>query len=279
MLATVGNQIAVAIERARLFGQMEAQVRERTEAWQAERKLLSAVVNTSGALVCMVDTVGVIRLFNPACEAAMGWPAAEAIGRPCWEVFRKAGGSPALEHFFSAPPQHTRPSQVRGQWLARDGAPRAIIWSTTWLRKPDDTIEYFLGTGVDVTELRGAEEKVRYLSSFDALTGLPNRMLLRECVRGLQQSVAAGGQVLGFVLLELERLRLIGENLGNGAEQAMVVQVAARLQQWERGGASVARIGERRSTCRRASSPGISPRRWRASSPKPAWRRTCSNSN
>ena len=245
VLGTVGNQIAVAIERARLFGQMEAQVRERTEAWQAERKLLSAVVNTSGALVCMVDTAGLIRLFNPACEAAMGWPAAEAIGRPCWEVFPKSEGSLGLKHFFSAPPEHTRPSHVRGEWLARDGAARSIIWSTTWLRKPDDSIEYFLGTGVDVTELRGAEEKVRYLSSFDALTGLPNRILLRERVRGLQQSAAAGGQVMGFLLLEPERLRLIGENLGNGAEQAMVLQVAARLQQWVHGGACVARIGER----------------------------------
>jgi PAS domain S-box-containing protein/diguanylate cyclase (GGDEF)-like protein len=245
VLETVGNQIAVAIERARLFGHMEAQVKERTDAWQSERDLLSAVVNTSGALVCMVDAAGMIRMFNPACEETMGWTAAEAIGRPCWEVFPRASGKPGLRQFFDQPPENTKPSQARGEWLARDGEVRSIIWSTTWLKKPDGSVEYFLGTGVDTTELRGAEEKLNYLSNFDVLTGLPNRILLRDRVRQLQEKVVANQQVMGFLLLKPERLGLIGESLGVEAEQAMLVQIAERLGQWGQGEASVARVGER----------------------------------
>ncbi|MDL2354041.1 MAG: EAL domain-containing protein [Pseudomonadota bacterium] len=245
VLETVGNQIAVAIERARLYGSMEAQVKERTEAWQSERNLLAAVVNTSGALVCMVDPDGVIRRFNPACEESMGWPALEAIGRNCWDVFPKASGSPGLERFFDHAPLQSKPTQVRGQWLARDGSARAIIWSTTWLSRPDGTLEYFLGTGVDVTELRGAEEKVRFLSNFDALTGLPNRILMRDRVHQLQEKVVASKQVMGLLLIEPERLRRIGESLGNDAAQAMLVQIAERLAQWGQEEASVARVGER----------------------------------
>lgn len=244
VLETVGNQIAVAVERARLYGDMEAQVKERTAAWQSERNLLSAVVNTSGALVCMVDAAGIIRLFNPACEESMGWAAAEVIGKPCWQVFRKASGKAGLCEFFDSVPEHTKPSQVRGEWLAKDGAVRSIIWSATWLRKPDDSIEYFLGTGVDVTELRGAEEKLRYVSNFDTLTGLPNRLLMRDRVRQLQEKVVASKQVLGYLLLKPERLGLIGESLGIEAEQAMLLQMAARLGQWSCGDTSVARVGE-----------------------------------
>ena len=260
----VGKKCDIATERARLFGQMEAQVVERTAAWQAERKLLSAVVNTSGALVCMVDAAGLIRLFNPACEQVMGWPAVEAIGRPCWEVFCRVGGSQSLARFFEQPQRRAPPSQVHGQWLARDGSPRAIIWSTTLLRKDDNAtdepcdaaVELFLGTGLDVTELRGAEEKLRYLNNYDPLTGLPNRILLRERFGRMRERLAAA-QVMGLLMLKPERLRLIGESLGAGAEQAMVLQIAARLAQWgsgtaqdgPQGGArhhhtSVARIGE-----------------------------------
>ena len=245
VLETVGSQIAVAIERARLFGHMEAQVKERTDAWQSEHELLSAVVNTSGALVCLVDAAGIIRMFNPACEETMGWPAAEAIGQPCWDVFRRASGKPGLQQFFDEPRENTRPSQVRGEWLARDGAVRSIIWSTSWLKKPDGSVEYLLGTGLDTTELRGAEEKLRYLSNFDALTGLPNRILLRDRFRQLQEKVVANDQVMGFLLLKPERLGLIGESLGVEAEQAMLVQIAERLGQWGQGEASVARVGER----------------------------------
>jgi PAS domain S-box-containing protein/diguanylate cyclase (GGDEF)-like protein len=245
LLETVGSQIAVAVERARLYGHMEAQVKERTEAWQSERKLLSAVVNTSGALVCMVDACGIIRMFNPACEETIGWPAAEAIGMPCWDVFREAGGGQRLWQFFQQPPAHSRRAQVRGEWLARDGAERSLIWSAAWLRRPDDTVEYFLGTGLDVTELRGAEEKLRYLSNFDALTGLPNGILMRDRMRQLQEKVAVSGQVIGYLLLHPERLQLVGESLGVDAEQAMLVQIAERLGQWGHGEGCVGRVGER----------------------------------
>jgi PAS domain S-box-containing protein/diguanylate cyclase (GGDEF)-like protein len=245
LLDTVGNQIAVAVERARLYSDMEARVKERTDAWQSERKLLSAVVKTSGALVCMVDAGGTIRMFNPACEQTLGWPAAEAIGMPCWDVFREAGGGRRLWQFFQQRPAHNWPGQVRRELLARDGSVRSLIWSTTWLRKPDDTVEFFLGTGLDVTELRGAEEKLRYLSNFDALTGLPNRILMRDRMRQLEEQVAAGGQVIGYLLLNPERLQRVGESLGIEAEQAMLVQIAERLDQWGHAEASVGRIGER----------------------------------
>ena len=269
VLGTVAHQIAIAIERARLFGRMEAEVRERTLAWQAERKLLSAVVNTSGALVCMVDAAGTIRLFNPACEQVMGWPALDAIGRPSWEVFRRVGGSHALAQFFDQPLVRSPPSQAHGEWLARDGSPRAIIWSTTVLRKdadavagnsagdpeagPDDApAEYFLGTGIDVTELRGAKEKLSYLSNYDPLTGLPNRIMLRERF-GKMREEAASARVIGLLLLEPERLRLVGESLGAGAEQAMVMQIAARLAQWANGGAHGEHFGEHHGGHGRAS--------------------------
>ena len=244
VVETVGNQIAVAVERARLYGHMEAQVKERTAAWQSERKLFLAVVNTTGALVCMVDAAGIIRLFNPACEGTMGWPAAEAIGQPVWEVFHAANGKAGLREFFDMQSRPPVPSQVRGEWLTRDGSVRSIIWSTIGLPGPDDSFEYFLGTGVDVTELRGAEEKLRYVSNFDTLTGLPNRTLMRDRVRQLQEKILASKQVLGYLLLKPERLGLVGESLGIEAEHAMLRQMAARLGQWSSGDTSVARVGE-----------------------------------
>jgi diguanylate cyclase (GGDEF)-like protein/PAS domain S-box-containing protein len=249
LLTTVGSQIAVAVERARLYGSMEAQVKERTAAWQGERKLLSAVVNTSGALVCVIDSASIIRLFNPACEAALGWSAQAAVGRHCAEVLReddgKGGGG--LAALCANPPEHGGPAQFSGQWRSRNGALRAIIWSATWLRHADGGVDYFVCTGVDVTELRGAEEKLRYMSRFDALTGLPNRLVMRDRVRQLQQqdAVTAGRQQVGLLLIKPERLRVIAESLGLDAEQSMLRQAAARLGHRQRGGVSVGRVSER----------------------------------
>jgi PAS domain S-box-containing protein/diguanylate cyclase (GGDEF)-like protein len=243
MFGTIGNQIAVAIERAHLYANMEALVRERTEALQSERNLLSAVVETSGALVVLIDPAGQIVLFNRACETALGWPASDALGRPAWEVFRLDGDESAVRRFLHDLPFEQTPPQVPGQWLARDGTLRSIIWTVTPLHRADGSVEYMLGTGMDTTALRGAQKRLEYVNNFDTLTGLPNRVLLRDRMPQQKAQARTEAKLLGLMLLRCERLHLIRETLGLGAEQALLLQVAARLSSLD-GTDSVARFAE-----------------------------------
>jgi PAS domain S-box-containing protein len=242
VLETVGSQIAVAIERAHLYGNMERLVDERTAALESERALLSAVVNLSGALVCVFDGDGNIRLFNPACEQSSGWRAEEVLGRSFRDLFRRADNAPVE---FNASPAGAVPVQQSGEWLARDGSVRSVIWSSTMLRRADGSVQYVVTTGMDVTELRRAEEKLRYLSNFDRETGLPNDVLLRDRVRQMQARVIDGKPLLGYMLLRMTRLQVIRASLGLEAEQALLRQAASRLSELAHGDLTVARTGER----------------------------------
>jgi PAS domain S-box-containing protein len=242
VLETVGSQIAVAVERAHLYGHMERLVDERTAALESERALLAAVVDTSGALVCVCDGGGAIRLFNPACEQSSGWRAEEVLGRPFQELFHRADGAPALAN---AAPAGAVPAQRRGEWVARDGTVRSMIWTSTFLRRADGSVQYVVTTGMDVTELRRAEERLRYLSNFDRETGLPNEVLLRDRVRQMQARVADGRPLLGFMLVRVTRLEVVKASLGLDAGQALLRQAAARLDGLEQGDVTVARTGER----------------------------------
>jgi PAS domain S-box-containing protein/diguanylate cyclase (GGDEF)-like protein len=242
VLETVGSQVAVAIERAHLYGNMESLVNERTAALESERTLLSTVVNTSGALVSVLDGAGMIRLFNPAFEKSFGWRADEVLGHDFREFFRKADNS---EFAFEPPPAGTPPVQQSGEWLARDGSVRTVIWSSTWLRGADGEVAYVVTSGMDVTELRGTEERLRYLSHFDQETGLPNQLLLRDRVRQMKARVIEGQQVIGYLSVKAARLQAIKATLGLEAEQALLQQVAARFGKLVEGDVAVARTGER----------------------------------
>ncbi|MGO4479316.1 EAL domain-containing protein [Massilia sp. 2TAF26] len=242
VLETVGNQIAVAIERAHLYTHMEGLVRERTTALESERALLSAVVNNSGALVVVLDPQGVVRIFNSAAERSYGWLASEVVGRNFRDFVHQADDQPLS---FDLPTDHGVPVQSRREWYARDGSIITLIWSTTWLRDATGAPQYFVATGIDVTELRGAEERVRYLSNFDPETGLPNEVLLRDRLRQMQARAMEGQQVLGYLLLELPRLLMVKASLGLDAERAVLKQAAERLGRWSQGDATVARTGQR----------------------------------
>jgi PAS domain S-box-containing protein/diguanylate cyclase (GGDEF)-like protein len=230
VLDTIGNQIAIAVERAHLYANMESLVRDRTQALQAERNLLSAVVETTAALVVLTEADGTIRMFNQACANTFGWTLAQAAGRPAWEVFRMKGDEEGLRRFYHDMPLDQLPPQIQGEWLTRSGQARSVIWSTAPLRGADGRIEAIVSTGIDVTELRGAEDRLKYVSNYDTLTGLPNRVLLRDRVRQAKAQALAGNQVMGFLLLHFTRMRMIRETLGTEAEQEMLLQVTKRLE-------------------------------------------------
>ncbi|MDN4053943.1 EAL domain-containing protein [Massilia sp. YIM B02763] len=231
LLDSVAKQVALALERADLYARLEALVVERTADLRSERNRLSAIVETAGALVLLMDAEGRIVMFNRACEETLGWAAQDAIGRPCWDVIRQADDPDAAHRLFDALVADRLPQPVQGEWVARDGSIRSILWNSTVLRREDGSVDYVLGTGIDITQLRGAEERLRYVSNFDTLTGLPNRQLLGERFGELETDALASNKPLGFLLLRFGRMALIRETLGPRAEQVLLQQAAGRLKE------------------------------------------------
>ena len=243
VLGTVGNQIAIAMERAHLYSNSEALVRERTEALQSERNLLSTVMDTTGALVVLCAPDGRISLINRSCEETFGLKTGEALGQPVWEVFTLRSDGKALRRFWHDLPLEEMPRQIQGDWLTRGGELRSVIWSNALIRNAAGGVDGVLCTGMDVTELRGVEDRLRYLSNYDALTGLPNRALLRDRVAQLQEAAQASQEMMGFLVVGLDRLAMVRQTLGDRVERALIADAARRLSSLSAGD-TVARYAE-----------------------------------
>jgi predicted signal transduction protein with EAL and GGDEF domain len=95
----------------------------------------------------------------------------------------------------------------------------------------------------DVTELRKAEEQIRYLAFYDALTGLANRDLFKD---RLQKALAAGvrqNRTMALLLLDLDRFKRINDTLGHEIGDQLLKTIGDRINQCVRGTDSVARFG------------------------------------
>jgi diguanylate cyclase (GGDEF)-like protein len=158
-------------------------------------------------------------------------------------VLRGADDDEVLRRLYDELAAGHLPPRLQGRFRARGGGTRSIIWTHTRLERADGSVEFVLGTGIDTTELRGAEERLRYVSNFDTLTGLPNRLLLRDRLRQMRVQATASGQVLGFMLLRFVRMPLIRETLGPNADQVLVQQAGARMREIGSGDA-VARFSD-----------------------------------
>ncbi|MFG6487363.1 putative bifunctional diguanylate cyclase/phosphodiesterase [Roseateles sp. BYS78W] len=87
-------------------------------------------------------------------------------------------------------------------------------------------------TGIlqDVTDRRQAEDRIRQLAHFDALTGLPNRRQLIWRVERAIESARRGGHEVGLLLIDLDRFKVINDTLGHAAGDELLIEVGRRLR-------------------------------------------------
>ena len=95
----------------------------------------------------------------------------------------------------------------------------------------------------DVTEQRRSEAKIVHMAQHDALTGLPNRVLLRERVERGLTGMRRGDRRLAVLLLDLDRFKDVNDTLGHSMGDKLLQAVADRLRRTVRETDTVARLG------------------------------------
>jgi diguanylate cyclase (GGDEF)-like protein/PAS domain S-box-containing protein len=107
----------------------------------------------------------------------------------------------------------------------------------------DGRITRAVGAHIDLTARKLTEEKLDFLSHFDALTHLPNRDLLRDRLEHALLRVRREGEQLAVLMIDLDRFKTINESLGHTVGDALLQAVATRMQAQMRGGDTLARVG------------------------------------
>jgi len=144
--------------------ELESLVGQRTAELQAERNFVAAVLDTAGALVVVLDRDGHIVRFNRACEQTTGYSFDEVKGHLLWDMLLVPEEVEPVRAVFEElragqfPSQARTGTSVENFWVTKDGQRRLIAWSNTVLLDTTDKVEYVIGTGLDVTERRKAEE-------------------------------------------------------------------------------------------------------------------------
>jgi diguanylate cyclase (GGDEF)-like protein/PAS domain S-box-containing protein len=94
----------------------------------------------------------------------------------------------------------------------------------------------------DISERKAAESKIASMVCHDELTGLPNRVLLRERLEQARTFVERGGSV-AVLSIDLDNFKAVNDTLGHAIGDALLREVAARLQRCVRQNDTVARLG------------------------------------
>lgn len=181
-------------------------------------------------------------LINRAAEKFYGISRAEMVGKTAADIFPQAMAETVTsfdrqlvksnhelfldEHPLCTPSNGTRLAKSKRIAIpGTDGQPR-----------------YVLGVIEDVTERKRDEARITRLTHNDALTDLPNRATFNECFETTIERAAAGDETFALMCVDLDRFKEINDVFGHSIGDALLRQIARRLQSKVEG-AFLARLG------------------------------------
>ncbi|MDQ6950501.1 MAG: diguanylate cyclase [Mariprofundales bacterium] len=219
-------------------------LRDLTQQRESERelRLAATVMDTVPSAIMVADSNSNIRLLNPAFSEITGYTIEEAMGKNP-RILNSGRQSKAFYAKMWA--QILETGRWSGEiWNKRKNGeiyPEFLIINT--MRDKSGAISYYVSTFLDISEQKKLEDKLRYNANHDTLTGLPNRALLAD---RLTQSLTRARRVtsqVGVLFIDIDGFKLVNDNLGHDAGDALLQQISERLCNCVRESDTVARVG------------------------------------
>ncbi|MHC5766017.1 MAG: response regulator [Nostoc sp.] len=183
----------------------EAKERKLTEeTLNQERNFISAVLDTTSALVIVLDPKGQIVRFNQACEKTTGYSFDEVKGRFFWNLFLPPEEMEPVKAVFEQLRSGEAPKEYESHWLTKDGSRRLIVWTNTILQNHEGYVEYIVATGIDISdvfeELRLRQQTEQHLKAEYVTTRiLAESTTINEAMPQILQGIC---ETLGWDLSE-----------------------------------------------------------------------------
>lgn len=208
----------------------------------AQLMLADRIFAHSMEALMITDAQGVIQNVNLAFCRITGYAREEILGKT--PAMMKSGRhDPA---FYTAMWQSVLTTGAwEGEvWDRRKNGEIFPKWlSITVVKDDNGKPQHFIGCFSDISARKAAEERIHHMAHHDPLTGLPNRLLLRERFNHMLELQRRYGQRLGFVFLDLDHFKRVNDSLGHPVGDGLLMAVVGRLRQCLRDSDTLSRLG------------------------------------
>lgn len=205
-------------------------------------RMWSHVVEQSSEGIFVCDPQERILMVNPAFEELTGFSASEALGKTPRML---SSGRQNASFYAELWENVTTRGKWQGEiWNRRKNGQLFAEWlSISAVHGEDGSVAQYVGIFSDITERKVAEERVIHLAQYDALTDLPNRILLIDRLAQALKSAERNHTKVGCIFLDLDHFKAVNDSLGHDVGDLLLQNVARRLSSTVRAGDTVARIG------------------------------------
>jgi diguanylate cyclase (GGDEF)-like protein/PAS domain S-box-containing protein len=212
-----------------------------------EKDRAQVTLNSIGDAVLSTDILGNVVYLNVVAEHMTGWSRKEAVGHPLSDVFQIIDGA---THKPSPNPMELAIQLDKAVGLSancilirRDGYESAIEDSAAPIHDRDGQVTGAVIVFHDVSMARAVVQEMTHLAQHDALTDLPNRMMLNDRLTQAISLARRNHHLLAVLFLDLDGFKNINDSLGHSIGDKLLQCISARLLACVRKSDTVSRQG------------------------------------
>lgn len=205
-------------------------------------RLAATVFENTADAVMITNAEHIIVAVNRTFQLMTGYSADEVLGKGARIIRPSADGKDQYETIVQAlSEQHRWQGEIWNQ--RKNGELYPIEMTVTAIIGSSGAVERHVGVFSDVTYRKAAEEEIRKLAFYDALTRLPNRRLMLDRLGRALTSSARHHRHGALMLIDLDNFKTLNDTLGHDVGDQLLVEAARRLEACIRKDDTVARMG------------------------------------
>ncbi|MCV2350990.1 EAL domain-containing protein [Paucibacter sp. Y2R2-4] len=218
--------------------------RDITKSKLAEARLRQSadVFTYASEGIAISDGSGSLLDVNEAFSRITGYERQQVLGQS-WRVL--FGGSEAMQSIEALWRELLQTGHGQGEvWSRRrDGSDFVALLTVSAITEQSGRVQSYVILFSDITPLRMQTKKLEHVAHYDAMTDLPNRLLLSDRLRQAMANSLRQEQSLAVLYLDLDGFKTINDSHGHAVGDQLLIAVSRRMSSVLREVDTLARIG------------------------------------
>ncbi|MBL4631927.1 MAG: PAS domain S-box protein, partial [Paraglaciecola sp.] len=209
---------------------------------EEELELAASVFTHAREGIMVTDANGTIVKVNDTFSRMTGYTPEEVLGKNP-KILQS--GRQSAEFYVEMWKTIMAQGHWRGEiWNRRkDGVIYPEMLTISAVKNVEGVVQHFVSLCTDITPLKAYQKQLEHNAHYDALTNLPNRVLLADRLSQAMVQCQRRNSSLAVAFMDLDGFKAVNDNHGHDAGDELLITVSQRMKEALREGDTLARIG------------------------------------